>query len=261
MEFIGLLTKNAGALAFAVLALGGVLAFVYAGWQYQTAFGDQQQMARARNALFGGVIGIVIGGFAFIIPEVLSREVVEPSGGQAVVASASAECDEIFRNRLALETHVNTPERMNQLVRIIQADRSGGCGVDVWDPVIGQDLYGSIGGTFVADYRKKCFGGGSGDVLQAVARPAVVGGVMVPAGLIYSEANNSPSYHDRPRPVSSRDSSNNIIVYFGQLLDSSDRPKELMDATGDKVSDSAGYPTDGSPCWLFIARENLWLAN
>lgn len=262
MEFINLLTDNLGALAFAILGLGAILGFVYAGWQYNTAFGDQQQMARARNAFFGSCVGLLIGGFAFVIPEVLSREVIEPSGGAAIAPSGSAECDNILRSRLALETNVNTPERMNQLVRFIQADNPEGCGQDLWSPVIGQDVFGSLGTTFAADYRKNCFGGGSGEVLQSIARPPLVEGVVVPAGLMYSESHSSSSYHNRPRPVSSRDSVNNVIVYFGQLLDRRDRPKDgVMDRADDKVSESVGYPTDGSKCWMFIARENLWLRN
>ena len=83
MEVISLLTDNLGAVAFAILGMGGVISFCYAGWLYQTAFGDQQQMAKARNAFFGGCIGLLIGGFSFAIPEILSSEILGRSGGES----------------------------------------------------------------------------------------------------------------------------------------------------------------------------------
>ena len=261
MEVIGLLTDNLGAVAFAILGMGGVISFCYAGWLYQTAFGDQQQMAKARNAFFGGCIGLLIGGFSFAIPEILSSEIIGRSGGDEIVVRASSECDEILKNRLVQEVQANTPAKMRQIVRYVQADGGDGCSSDVWDPFIGQDHRGSLGTSYVADYRMPCFGGTGGTpLLHNVDRPERVGGIAVPGGLLYDEGTNVGRIN-RPRPESSRDISNNIIVYFGQLQDNTGSPKEVMTTGTDKVSESIGFPTSGERCWLFIARQNLWVGN
>ena len=262
MEVIGLLTDNLGAVAFAILGMGGVISFCYAGWLYQTAFGDQQQMAKARNAFFGGCIGLLIGGFSFAIPEILSSEIIGRSGGDEIVVRPSAECDGILKNRLVHEVQANTPERMRQIVRFIQADNGERCGGGVWNPLIGADHRGSLGSVYPADYRVKCFGG-SHPQLQSVDRPHVIGGIELPASLHYSEDSTSPSYRNRPRPESSRDAFNNIIVYFGQLTTSAGVPvpNMVMNSSALRVSSTEGYPTSGEKCWLFFARENLWVGN
>ena len=264
MEVISLLTDNLGAVAFAILGMGGVISFCYAGWLYQTAFGDQQQMAKARNAFFGGCIGLLIGGFSFAIPEILSSEIIGRSGGDPIVVRASAECDEILKNRLVHEVQANTPERMGALVRFVQADNAG-CSVDVWDPVIGWDA-GMSGTLPNADYRYSCFVNANVGSPRLADLPVTarrftgdVGGISLPGGLLY---DFSSSYLGVPRAVSSRDVNNNIIVFFGQLEDSVGRPKDLpMTASADSVSDSLGFPTSNERCWLFIARENLWVGN
>ena len=264
MEVIGLLTDNLGGVAFAILGMGGVISFCYAGWLYQTAFGDQQQMAKARNAFFGGCIGVLIGGFSFAIPEILSSEIIGRSGGEQIVVRSSSECDEILKNRLVNEVQANTSTRMGQIVRFIQGDNDG-CDRDLWDPVIGWDA-GMQGTLPVADYRYSCFVNGNvgrprvGDLPRSGGSViATIEGVSVPSTLRYDFNGTN---RDVPRAFSSRDTSNNVIVYFGQLEDSVGNRKELpMDNSEDKVSDSVGYPTSGDRCWMFIARENLWVGN
>lgn len=259
MEVLRLLTENLGALAFAILALGGVLAFFYAGWLYQTAMGDQQQMMKARNCFFGGVIGILVGGFAFAIVEIISSEILSRSGGEPIVARASSECDGVLRSRLAIEVHANTPERMRQIVRLIQAENEDGCGRDLWDPHIGEDV--KVGSAFLAHYRAGCFGLKSGatvPVLQSLSRSYEVQGVRIPAGFLY-DAGTSPDHKDRPRPVSSRDSSNNVLVYFGRPTNRGGVVQDEVKNQNDMISDNLGRPTDGASCWMFVARENLWV--
>ena len=265
MEVLRLLTDNLGALAFAVLALGGVLAFCYAAWLYQTALGDQQQMMKARNCFFGGVIGILIGGFAFAIVEIISSEVLSRSGGEPIVARASSECDGVLRSRLAIEVHANTPERMRQIVRLIQAENEDGCGKDLWDPHIGEDR--KVRSAWFAQHRIACFGKrGSGT--QMTSREVgggpryAVAGVVVPGSLLFSDGYRQASDGPVPRPVSSRDSANNVIVYFGRLVNSSDvvLPVDGNPTNGYAVSDTLGRPTDGASCWMFLARENVWLS-
>ena len=263
MEVINLLTDNLGAVAFAILGMGGVMAFCYAGWLYQTSFGDQQQQMKARNAFWGGCLGILIGGFSFAIPEILSSEILGRSGGDPIVVRASSECDEILKNRLANETIANTPERMGQIVRFIQSDNDG-CGRDLWNPVIGWDAAGSATNPY-ADYRYRCFVNGNvgapnvADVMNA--GEIAVGGVRLPGTLRYDVG----VYDGVPRPFSSRDTSNNVIVYFGKLVrisGGSEITEDFpMDAAQDTVSRTNGFPTSGERCWLFIARENLWIGN
>ena len=263
MEVIGLLTDNLGAVAFAILGMGGVISFCYAGWLYQTSFGDQQQMAKARNAFFGGCIGLLIGGFSFAIPEILSSEIIGRSGGDPVVIRSSSECDQILKDRLATEVQANTPERMGQLVRVIQADNDG-CLRDLWNPVIGWDAAGSTNNPY-ADYRYSCFvqgNVGSPNVQDVMNNSDItVAGVSVPSGLRY----NVGTHDGAPRPFSSRDTSNNVIVYFGHLVrivSGNEVIEEFpMRSSGQRVSKHNGFPTSGERCWLFIARENLWVGN
>ena len=255
MEVLRLLTDNLGALAFAVLALGGVLAFCYAAWLYQTALGDQQQMMKARNCFFGGVIGILIGGFAFAIVEIISSEVLSRSGGEPIVARASSECDGVLRSRLAIEVHANTPERMRQIVRLIQAENEDGCGKDLWDPHIGEDVMD--GRRSLAQYRLQCYGSKPGSqvfVSGLVDGPYSIAGIRLPASLTYTTGG-----HERPRPVSSRDANNNVLVYFGTPEDNRGNVKVEIAGPGDKVSETLGRPTDGASCWMFLARENVWV--
>ena len=258
MEFVSLLGDNLGALAFGILALGAVIAFFYAGWMYQTAFGDQQQMAKARNAFFGGVIGLIIGGFAFVVPEVLSREVIEPSGGDTVMAQVAGECDGVLRSRLSMETHANTAERMNQLITLIQAGNPEGCGKDLWDPYVGDEFKNSVVSYF--QYRIGCFGRRTGSTYdRGVFRnaPFRVGGVAVPGSLTYKEGVSG-----LPRNVSSRDARNNVLIYFGNAAKADGSPKVGSPKSGtEHIHVSSGRPTGGSECWMFIARENLWVTN
>ena len=269
MEIIGLLTDNLGAVAFAILGMGGVIALCYGGWLYQTSFGDQQQQMKARNAVWGGVLGVLIGGFSFAIPEILSSEILARSGGDPIVVRASSECDEVLKNRLAHEVHANTAARMQQLVRLVQADNRDGCGADLWNPVVGVDAGGS-GIAAYADYRSACFGQRPNSspavrYLYGTSNPRVpvngifgVGGLEIPASLTY---DLSGGWNGIPRAFSSRDSRNNVLVYFGQLLDNTGNPKAAMDTPSDVVSSTEGFPTSGEKCWLFIARENLWVGN
>ena len=260
MEFIGLLRDNIGAVALGLLSLGAVVCFSYSGWLHQTAFGDPQQMARARSAFFGGVIGLLIGGFAFAIPEIISGEIIGPSGGDPVVVTASAECDDMLRNRLAVGVQANTGERMGQVVRFIQAQNPRDCGVDLWDPFIGHDIQ-MTSGVWYAHYRIGCFGsrGGTTAPLSALSYyPYTVGGVQVPGSFIYDP---SSTLSQKPRPVSSRDGSNNVLVYFGHATDYLGNLKGgNVEIYHDRVSSHEGRPTDGAACWLFLARENLWVS-
>lgn len=268
MDFVRLLGDNLGALFLSFLALGAVLCFVYAGWQYQTAFGDQQKMAKGRNAFFAGVIGVLIGGFAFVIPGVFSEEVIEPSGGTALLPVASSDCDSRLRDRLVSEIGRGTAEQMNYMVAVIQGKDRDGCGPEVWNPVIGDDVHTSEGGVTRrnADYRLSCFAGrieGTANLVtlhSAGVRPFGVGAVGLPGSFIYDAAGGVYA-QDVPRPVSSRDRSNNLLIYFGQLLDTGNRPKTVMDSRTDKLSGTLGYPHDRSRCWLFLARDGVWLRN
>ena len=257
MEFIGLLSEHLGALIFGILGIGAVVAFGYAGWLYQTSMGDQQQMMKARNAFFGGVIGLLIGGFSFVIPQVISSEILAPSGGEEILARSASGCDDILRNRLAVEIQANTRERMQELVGFIQVGNQDGCGPDLWDPVVAEDVVATNNNIFTY-FRQGCFGQTSSQGLGSMSGPYKVGGVTLPSSFVYDE---SPSQQNKPRPVSSRDSKNNILVYFGILresrtnLEAIERPRNTVHVI------SGGKPTGGSSCWLFLARENVWVGN
>ena len=71
-----LLIVIGGSLFTLCLAAGAVL--------YMTAAGDPHKQQLARGALLSSLIGVVILAMSPIAPRVLSRFVIEPSGGQAL---------------------------------------------------------------------------------------------------------------------------------------------------------------------------------
>lgn len=245
MEVIEAFKNNIGILMMAIIGGAGVISMGFAAWFFLMGQGEPQQMAKARNCLLGGIVGLILGGFAFAIPEILSETVVQPSGGQGFAIESAGSCDDIFRRELVLQPNANTGSRMNQVIRVIQT-REEDCLEDDWDPrVMGEDdeAVAATGTTWAGtSHRSRCFRDAAGAVQVPGEDEWLVDGVIVPGRLLVNEvASGSGTPTVRvPSRDSVRDVNDNILVYFGATDDSK--------------------PTDLAECWLYLNRDQLWLA-
>ena len=141
-------------------------------------------------------------------------------------------CHDRLRRELVLQPNANTADRMNQVVRVIQ-EREEDCAEDEWAPVVDVTGYANrvrSGDTAFSpdDVRGSCFeteSFGTGNY--------TVDGLRVPARLMTEEGGQTV-----PSAESVRGVSDNILVYF----------------------DVDGLPTDLSRCWLYLARDRLWVS-
>ena len=204
-----------GATRLLALVGGGLagVCFAWVGILWLTSMGEPGKVAQARVALIGVVVGLVIVGMAFAGPRVVSRVVIEPSGGMAVVDRVGSDCDRMLRKQVVAHRTAGTTDRIQQIVRAIQSAR-GDCDPAVWNPVVKK-----------LDIPTPCFQG-SGTALA-------VGGLPVPASFYRDDGGV-----DRPNRLSSRDSSNNVLVYWSH--------------------DQKERPSDGSLCWLYVASLSQW---
>ena len=123
-----LLIVIGGSLFTLCLAAGAIL--------YMTAAGDPHKQQLARGALLSSLIGVVILAMSSIAPRVLSRFVIEPSGGQALDRVGRASCDRTLRSSLVTQRRVSTDDRANSMIRQIQAQRRTECSDETWNPKI-----------------------------------------------------------------------------------------------------------------------------
>ena len=174
-----------------IVILSGLLGVIFICWsgiQFITSSGDPQRVAQARMSLFGALIGMVVCGVAFIVPRVVSDLVIEPAGGSVLVVESGTDCDGVLRRHLVVQRQASNGERIQAVVRHIQASREG-CGSEVWAPF-----------TWETTNLPNCF--------ERVGGKVVMGGVRVPDGLMWNSM---------PRRWSSRDADNNIFVYWSTI--------------------------------------------
>ena len=221
MEELSTIFGNVGILVAALAGGISLVMFGFAGIQYMTAQGDPQGMSRAKMSVIGAVVGLAIAGLAFVMPGIISRLIIEPAGGERIVADATTDCDQLLRNQLVFQRGASTAGRMNEVIRQIQAQRDD-CVSELWNPSAGD-----LGGTGVAD----CW-----STAPTYANPLTgkVGDLTVPRTL-YSGFNTGAAL----RTASGRDSDNNIIVYWL----------------------TANKPADNAECWLYVSRLNNWDQN
>ena len=136
-------------------------------------------------------------------------------------ASKSDDCDQLLRNQLVFQRGASTADRMQEVIRQIQAQRDE-CVGEAWNPRVDDGN------------SSNCYGG----TLPAFGEPmaAKVGRLAIPRTL-YS--GHTPT--DRVRTTSGRDYDNNIIVYWSTT--------------------PGGQPADGAGCWLYVSRLNQWDGN
>lgn len=236
MEEIASLFNSIGLILTAILGGASVISLSVAALLYMSAHGDPQQVQRAKTAAIGAVIGLILGGLAWVLPGILSRAVIEPAGGQSLTASGGTTgCDRIFRSQLVNQRQINNTARMNELIAVIQNTRDE-CRRDTWRPDV-TDLAAALTEAS-ADGKQSCFKGSGFDATAGEWPGAAVGNVIVPIGLrVGGDADGVPI------SISGRDRDNNILVYFQNK----------------KASPDDGTPPgDGAVCWLYLARASAW---
>ena len=253
MEEIAGIFNSIGLVLTAILGGFGVISLSVAALLYMNAHGDPQQVNKAKTAAIGAIIGLIMGGMAWVLPGIISRAIVEPSGGQSLTSSGSVQgCDRIFKSQLVSQRQVNTAARMNELISTIQNTRDE-CRPDTWNPQA-EDLKTGLNAETGAGGRQECIVGGSDGppktnykyvaANKSTWPAAQVGGLGVPIGL---RVAGNQTYV--PISTSGRDRDNNILVYFYDKKDKTTNP------TGSR---EGSLPGDGAVCWLYLARASAW---
>ena len=260
MEEIAGIFNSIGLVLTAILGGFGVISLSVAALLYMNAHGDPQQVNKAKTAAIGAIIGLIMGGMAWVLPGIISRAIVEPSGGQSLTTSGSVQgCDQIFKSQLVAQRQINTAARMNELISTIQNTRDE-CRPDTWRPKA-HDLLAI--GTNKADLTSQAFAKNQSCIKDATAgtnagyagfktvstnkswEGASVNSVSVPIGLRAGNSGNGV-----PKPKSGRDSDNNILIFFENV-------KKL---TPDTTARRSNPPGDGASCWLYVARSGVWVS-
>ena len=185
-----------GGVANFVAALGGALAAIFIGWagiQWMMASGDPQKMGQARMSVIGTIVGLVLVGGSFIIPDAINERILRPAGTNLETSGPGLDCDRSLKNTLVRNRWASSPDRMMIVVRGIQA-RVPECNPNLWDPDIPE------------------LAAGAGCSSVGVTR---IGSSDVPKGLEKPGSNEV-------RAWSGRDDDNNILVKFS----SSKRPAD-----------------------------------
>ena len=177
-----LLIDNFGRFAVFVGLAISVPLFAWAGYLYMSSMGDPNRSAQARSAVISVSIGVIIVGCAFILPMVIGRFVVAPSGGIQNDAEEGFNCDGILRGQLVAQREASNAVRINYLIGQIQS-RHDACHAGFWNPEAKLDASGSV--------PAQC--------------EDVISGVEVPSGLLRGGTTSSRS---------GRDARNNIIVIW-----------------------------------------------
>lgn len=203
---------------------------IWSGVQFMLAQGDPQKVAQARMGFVGVVVGLLMIGAAFLVPQVIRDEVVNENIPGNIQTGTSS-CDRTLQTQLRFQTAASTAERMRAVVRRIQLD-GGDCASDVWNPVI-VDLHTDEDEVAAGDDIV------SGNVtVQATdaagcGKSTSVDGINVPATIQGGATANS--IRDKP----GRDANGNIVVHFA----------------------NAARPGDNAVCWLYVASVGSWLSN
>ena len=187
----------AGGVGRLVAIFGGALSAVFIAWAgilWMFSAGDPQGMAKARMALIGAVVGLIVIGASFLVPGIVSEVVIEPVGGMPVHVRSGYDCDAVLRTQLVAQVNVNTPRRMQGIVQRIQAQRSE-CRAETWSPVVKPEHDGPASGC-------------------AVAVTASDGSVRMKIGEGYLPESLEASAGGAIPSRSKRDRHNNIIVYW-----------------------------------------------
>ena len=204
---------------------------IWSGVQFMLAQGDPQKVAQARMGFVGVVVGLLMVGAAFVVPQVIQDEVVDRNI-PIDIPTGSNSCDSTLQTQLKFQTAASTAERMRAVVRQIQL-RGGDCASDIWNPIIlDTDETSDSAST-------PQLVGPSGTLLKVADREAgcgkakAVDGITVPATI--RGGTTADSVRDNP----GRDANGNIVVHFA----------------------NAARPGDNAVCWLYVDALDTWLSS
>ena len=119
-----------------MVAIGGAMSaifIVWAGYLFMSAQGDPQKMAHAKGAVVGVVVGLLLIGSAFIVPDAISSMVLEPSGGMALEARPGIDCDRSLKSLLVVTRTASNADLVNLMVSRVQTQNEA-CPSDLWNP-------------------------------------------------------------------------------------------------------------------------------
>ena len=182
-----------GGVASLIAVLGGSIAAIFVAWsgiQWMMAGGDPQKISQARASIIGTMVGLVLVGSSFIIPDAINQRILRPSGAHSVMTSAGVDCDGALKNNLISARWAGNAPRMQRVVQSIQSQIDG-CSSEIWHPVIYDGVNGSCSGHALTQ----------------------IGSSKIPKGLLM------PGSMNRLKWGSGRDSENNIFVDFGGFDD------------------------------------------
>ena len=187
-----------GGIANMVAVLGGSVAAIFVAWagiKWMMSSGEPQKISEARSSIIGVIIGLLVVGSSFLIPDAINQRLIRPATGVSLEGVVGLDCDRVLQNQLVRTRTASDAARMNALVRQVQSSKEG-CSIDNWSPkispvraitpVVGYP-FGSIPG--------RCIGN-------------EIGQTDVPRGL------QQPGSTDLVRNTTVRDADNNIMVYF-----------------------------------------------
>ena len=162
-------------------------------------------------------------------------------GGGWNLAVGQGFCDGLLRERLVSNREVEGALEFNRLVSLVQG-LGPGCRKELWDPRVTDGSGETVllpdagpvwaGDGIVRTGVSRCFGPVV-PVSAAEETGMSVGGSLVPAGLREDGGGDG-----MVQARSGRDADNNILVYWGELLE--------------------GRPHDGAACWLYLVETGLW---
>ena len=204
---------------------------IWSGVQFMLAQGDPQKVAQARMGFVGVVVGLLMVGAAFVIPQVIQDEVIEDNLPVNVDVGLSSNCDRTLQSQLRFQAQASNAQRMREVVRRIQL-RGGDCANDVWNPIIvNVKSVASTGGDKTNETA------GLGVTVAAsddagCAKATSLGGVKVPSTI----QDDVPDDSIRHKP--GRDANGNIAVHFLHKH----------------------RPGDNAVCWLYVDSVGSWLS-
>ena len=194
-EFLTLMDRGVSLMQIIGGSAAGIF-LCHVGWLFLSSGGDPQAVARARGSLFGIFVGLMILSFGTVAPRVFSEVVLEPSGGARVgYLDSRQDCDGILQRQLVLQRAVNSEERVNYLIAVIQA-KNEFCVKDNWDPVAVDSSRANVD--------SQCTSAPAANV------PPTMGRLQVPPGLRVSNGANRTALDYEVK----RDGANNIVVHF-----------------------------------------------
>ena len=175
-----------GGVANLIAIVGGALAAVFIGWagiQWMMAGGDPQKMSQARLSVVGVVIGMLLIGSSFLIPDAVNQRILRPATGVGLENVPGIDCDRIFKRALITDRTASHWGGMQRLIRQVQSQVAS-CSPEMWNPSV--ELI--MGGTCTESQVR-------------------IGQSPIPPGLRRAGTN---AYRNH----SGRDNENNILVMF-----------------------------------------------